>query len=411
MPFDAALERGLGGLPDADRRLAHELAAGVLRRGDALDATIAPLLTRGIEQTDPSVVEILRLGVYQLKQLERIPAHAAVATAVSLTRERVGERLTGVVNAVLRRVTRMAPELRATPPENLATLYSHPAWLVDRWLSRFGEAATTALLDWNNSHPMLVIQPTDGDLASLASRLATAGVRSFPAPFDAGMIVEETHPERLPGFQAGECYVQDPAQALVVRYAAAPPGATVFDTCAAPGGKTLGLAREAGLVVAGELSRRRIPRLRQNLNRSGVTNVRVVFADALNPPIRPVEMVLLDAPCLGTGTFARHPDARLRVRAGALKRLAQEQGQLLDAAASRVRSGGVLCYATCSLEPEENVVQIDQFLARHPEFRRAPLTELELPMNGQGDLEILPQRDGMDGAFAARLVRQSDPES
>ncbi len=397
-------------MPDADRRLAHELAAGVLRRGDALDAIIAPLLTRGIAHTDPSVLEILRLGVYQLKELERVPAHAAVATAVSLTRERVGERLTGVVNAVLRRVTRMAPEAKPAADSDLASQHSHPAWLVDRWLARFGSDATTALLEWNNAHPMLVVQPTDGDLASLASRFETAGVRSFPAPYDAGLIVEETRPERLPGFGEGAFYVQDPAQALVVRFAGVPAGATVFDACAAPGGKTLGLATAAGLVIAGELSRRRIPRLRENLSRSGVVNVRVVYADALHPPIRPTDLVLLDTPCLGTGTFARHPDARLRVRPEALARLAREQAQLLDAAADRVRPGGVLCYATCSLEPEENAEQIDRFLARHPEFRRAPIADLEVPMTAKGDLEILPQRDAMDGAFAARLARHSATE-
>lgn len=398
-------------MPDADRRLAHELAAGVLRRGDALDAIIAPMLTRGIDHTDPSVLEILRLGVYQLKELERVPAHAAVATAVSLTRERVGERLTGVVNAVLRRVTRMAPDAAPARETDLAAGYSHPAWLVERWLARFGTDATAALLEWNNTHPMLVVQPIDGDLASLASLLETAGVRSFPAPFDAGLIVEETRPERLPGFEEGRFYVQDPAQALVVRFVSVPAGATVYDACAAPGGKTLGLARDAGLVIAGELSRRRIPRLRENLTRSGVTNVRVVYADALHPPVRPVDLVLLDAPCLGTGTFARHPDARLRVRAGALTRLAREQAQLLDAAADRVRPGGVLCYATCSLEPEENAAQIDEFLARQPAFRRAPVADLELPMTAVGDLEILPQRDAMDGAFAARLVRHSAQDS
>ncbi|HET9066409.1 MAG TPA: 16S rRNA (cytosine(967)-C(5))-methyltransferase RsmB [Gemmatimonadales bacterium] len=400
----------MAGLPDADRRLAHELAAGVLRSGDALDAIIAPLLTRGIDHTDPSVLEILRLGVYQLRELERVPAHAAVATAVSLTRERVGERLTGVVNAVLRRVTRLPPETRAATDTDLATRYSHPAWLVDRWLARFGVDDTTALLEWNNAHPMLVVQPTDGDLVALATSFDAAGVRSFPAPFDAGLIVGETRPERLPGFGDGRFFVQDPAQALVVRFAGTPEGATVFDACAAPGGKTLGLAREADLVIAGELSRRRIPRLRENLTRSGVTNVRLVHADALHPPIRPVDLMLLDAPCLGTGTFARHPDARLRVRPGALTRLAREQAQLLDAAADRVRPGGVLCYATCSLEPEENAIQIDHFLARHPTFRRAPVVGLDLPMTDAGDLEILPQRDAMDGAFAARLVRQSAPE-
>ncbi|MEZ4379439.1 MAG: 16S rRNA (cytosine(967)-C(5))-methyltransferase RsmB [Gemmatimonadales bacterium] len=403
MPFDAALERGLGGLPDADRRLCHELAAGVLRSGEALDAILAPLLRRGLDHTDPSVLEILRLGAYQIRELDRIPPHAAVATAVALTRERIGERQTGFVNAVLRRVSR-AP-VSPPPGLDLATRTSHPEWLVARWLERFGPDQTEALLAWNNSHPPLVVQPTSGDVDALAARFEAAGVRSFPAPYGAGLVLEETHPERLPGYDTGAFYVQDPAQALVVRFAAVPPGATVIDACAAPGGKTIGLARTAGLVIATDLARRRLARLRENLARTGRQNVAVIHADALQPPVAAADVVLLDAPCLGTGTFARHPDARLRVRPEALERLVAQQAALLDALADRVRPGGVLCYATCSLEEEENTLQVDRFLARHPAFRRAAIEGMDVPRNAVGDLTVLPQRDGMDGAYAARLVR------
>jgi 16S rRNA (cytosine967-C5)-methyltransferase len=144
--------------------------------------------------------------------------------------------------------------------------------------------------------------------------------------------------------------------------------------------------------------------LRENVARAGRDNIRVLLADAAHPTVRPVDVVLLDAPCLGTGTFARHPDARLRVRPEALERLAQEQAMLLDALASRVRPGGVLCYATCSLEPEENAVQVDAFLARNLAFQREPVAG-NFPVSALGDLEALPHRDGMDGAFAARMVR------
>lgn len=411
LPFEAALQRGLGGLPDSDRRLAHELAAGVLRQSDALDATLEPLLTRGLAGTDPGVLDILRLGAYQLHFLERIPPHAAVATAVALAREHAGERMTGVVNAVLRRLSR--PTSRTAEPraaDDLATRFSHPVWLVNRWQERFGAERTRSLLEWNNSHPILVVQPTDGDLASLARLFDAAGIPTFPAPFNAGLVVEESRPERLPGFGEGAFYVQDAAQALVVRFARVPEGAILYDACAAPGGKTLGVAKRASVVIAGDLSRRRTPRLRENIERVRASNVRIVQADARHPPVRPVDFLLLDAPCLGTGTFARHPDARLRVQPQALQRLAGEQASLLDAAADRVRPGGVLCYATCSLEPEENVEQIDRFLARHPDFRRSPLPDDELPMTEQGDLELLPHRDGMDGAFAARLIRHAASE-
>lgn len=408
-PFDTALERGLGTLPEADRRLAHELAAGVLRHQDALDAALAPLVTRGLDSVELPALEILRLATYQMHHLDRVPPHAAVATAVDLARQAIGERATGFINAVLRRAARARPTRAESPePESataLAAEFSHPEWLVARWLARFGLDETRALLEWNNGHPPLVVQPAHGRLDELAATFDAAGVRHFPAPYQAGLVLEETRPERLPGFETGTFFVQDPAQALVTRFAAFPPGATVFDPCAAPGGKALALARDAARVVAADLSRRRLERLRENVTRTAAHNVSLLVADALYPPVRPLDAILLDVPCLGTGTFARHPDARHRVRPEALVRLAREQAALLDAAAERIRPGGVLCYATCSLEPEEDRDQVEQFLMRHPEFRREAPAGTDLPITAAGDLEVLPQRDGMDGAFAARLVK------
>jgi 16S rRNA (cytosine967-C5)-methyltransferase len=406
--FDRALERHLGGLVGGDRRLAHQLAAGVLRHGDRLDAELAPRLRQGLAGTPPVVRELLRLGLYQLRQLDRVPDHAAVTTAVGITRERLGPRPAGLVNAVLRGLARDADPLADEGPSpDIATAHSHPAWLVERWRARFGDNDTEALLEWNNSHPPLVIQPRDGDVDALTRRFADAGVLGFPAPFGAGLVVEATRPDTLPDFAAGTWYVQDPAQALVVRFAAFPDRSVVYDACAAPGGKTLALAPRSRLVLAGERAERRLPRLRANIARMRVPNVRVVRADAAEPPFDRVDAILLDAPCLGTGTFARHPDARLRVQPQALTRLVEQQSVLLDALADRLRPGGVLCYATCSLEPEENAIQIDRFLQRRPDFRRAPALSGEVPMTERGDLEILPQRDAMDGAFAARLVRDA----
>lgn len=407
VPFDAALERGLGALADADRRLAHEIAAGILRHERELDDTLAPLVPRGLANVDRRITDILRLGAYQLQHLERIPSHAAVSTAVELAREAAGERATGFVNAVLRKVTRDRQPVERPSVDSAAAMaaqWSHPEWLVARWIERFGAAETSRLLEWNNQHPPLVVQPARLSFDELAARFDAAGVRHFEAPCGAGIVVEESHPDRLPGYADGWFQVQDPAQALVVKSAGLTPGDTVFDPCAAPGGKALAFSAQASRVIAGDLARRRLPRLLQNVARVGRDNVRVIIADAAHPPVRPVDLVLLDAPCLGTGTFARHPDARLRVRPEALSRLVTEQALLLDAVARVVRPGGVLCYATCSLEPEENSLQVDAFLARHPEFRRQPISG-EWPTTADGDLETLPQRDGMDGAFAARMVR------
>jgi 16S rRNA (cytosine967-C5)-methyltransferase len=202
--------------------------------------------------------------------------------------------------------------------------------------------------------------------------------------------------------------VQDPAAGLVVRYAAVPPGARVADLCAAPGGKALALAETAGYLAAADLGFGRLARLRENLRRLEGLPVGLVVADARQPPFRPVDAVLIDVPCTGTGTFRRHPDGRWRLGPEDLESLVRLQREILEAAASVVRPGGLLIYSTCSLEPEENEEQVDAFLNEHPEF------ELEPPAPGVldpalldvgGRLVVLPQEVGVDGAFAARLRR------
>ncbi len=410
MPFDVALDRVLPSLADADSRLAHELAAGVLRNEQSLDRRLDPRVKRGIARTDMAIREILRLAVYQIEHLDRVPPHAAVTTAVSLARQVGGERQAAFVNAVLRRVADDIAEITPdSAPDPVADRGSHPRWLVERWSKRFGAPDTANLIDWNNSHPPLVVQSARWSAGELEQAFTAAGVNVFEAPFGAGLVVDTTRPVELPGYVEGAFHVQDPAQALVLRYADFPADAVVYDACAAPGGKAVGLSFRVATVIAGEMARRRIPRLASNLARAGSGRTAVMMADALHPPIRKIEAILLDAPCLGTGTFARHPDARLRASPAGLVRLAAQQAGLLDAAAARLNPGGVLCYSTCSLEPEENEMQIDAFLNRHPAFRRAPSDSVPGQLlTPAGDLVILPHRDGMDGAYAARLVRTGE---
>jgi 16S rRNA (cytosine967-C5)-methyltransferase len=202
--------------------------------------------------------------------------------------------------------------------------------------------------------------------------------------------------------------VQDPAQALLGRFADLAPGTVLYDACAAPGGKSIALGRRAKAVVAGEVSLSRARRLAENVLRAGSGRELVIVADARQPPIRQAEVVLLDAPCLGTGTFARHPDARWRVTPEALGSMARLQSELLERTAALVPPGGLLVYSTCSLEPEENRAQVRDFLAGHPDFHREA-TDAVPPelLSPEGDLMVLPHRHGMDGAFAARLRRSS----
>jgi 16S rRNA (cytosine967-C5)-methyltransferase len=315
------------------------------------------------------------------------------------------------VNAVLRRLSQSeSPDTKATERDAtvLAAEYSHPLWLVQRWIESFGRDGTEGLLQWNNSRPRLVLQPARADLEALRTNWRTEGIEVEDAPYGAGLITNRSRPDEHPGYREGHFMVQDPAQALLAQFADLPAGVTLYDACAAPGGKTIALGRRSGRVVAGEVSPGRARRLAENVARAGSGREHVIIADARQPPLRAVDVVLLDAPCLGTGTFGRHPDARWRVSLDALTALQRLQAELLDRTAGLVRPGGLLVYSTCSLEPEENEAQVDSFLARNSEFRRDLGQAVPRPLlSSKGDLMILPQHHGMDGAYAARLRRSA----
>ncbi|HET6779346.1 MAG TPA: 16S rRNA (cytosine(967)-C(5))-methyltransferase RsmB [Gemmatimonadales bacterium] len=408
--FEVALDRSIGSLSEADRRLAHEMAAGVLRQRSALDSRIAPLLPRGWASVTPELQDILRLGAYQLSELDRVPDHAAVNTSVNLAREAGGTRAAAFVNAVLRRVAGAEPAsplVAVDPVERLAIEHSHPVWLVRRWVGNFGLTGTENLLRWNNSRPALVLQAARKELDELAARWRESGIAVERAPYGAGLLTSLTRPADVPGFHEGAFMVQDPAQALLARFAGVPPTALVYDACAAPGGKTIALGRRARAVIAGDASPARAKRLAENLRRAGSGRESVVVADARHPPLRQADVVVVDAPCLGTGTFARHPDARWRVTPQALASLERLQREILEEAATLVQPGGLLVYSTCSLEPEENQLQVEAFLRRHAEFslERGEGLPQDL-LSDEGNLMILPQIHGIDGAFGARFRRQ-----
>lgn len=401
--FAAALDHAAGGLSQRDRRLAHELSAGVLRTRGALDRELH------LQRVDPRLRDILRLGAYQLRCLTRVPAHAAVSTSVELAQETAGRRAARYVNQALRRLARRT-DGAGHPEAGRGTARSHPAWLIARWERRYGAEGAARLMAWNDTRPPLTLQPGRWDQDTLAARLGEAGIPVAPAPFGAGLRIPSQRVAELPGYGTGGFLVQDPAQALVVQFAAIPAGTVVYDACAAPGGKAVRLAQGGASVVAGEARRERLGRLEETIRRLGVA-VPLVAADLLAAPFRPGswDVVMVDAPCTATGTMARHPDARWRLTPDAVARLAQRQAALLDAAATLVRPGGLLVYATCSLEPGENEAQVEAFLQRHPGFARRPAVDaapagLRTP---SGDFQSLPQRDGIDGAYAARLARSA----
>jgi 16S rRNA (cytosine967-C5)-methyltransferase len=243
----------------------------------------------------------------------------------------------------------------------------------------------------------------------LEASLESAGVHVDEVPLvrDSIQLRDSVALAELGSYRQGLFFVQDPGATLVTQYASVPSGATVADLCAAPGGKSLELARLAGIVFAADRSATRVQRVLQNVRRMEARTVHTLVADARHPAIRPVDVVLLDVPCTGTGTFRRHPDARWRLKISDLAVMGALQRSIIREAAAVVKPGGLLVYSTCSLEPEENDTQIESFLAENPEWRLEPPSEGAVPATvlDAGRLRVLPQRHGVDGAFAARLRR------
>ena len=412
--LDATFDRRTAVLDARDRRWTRELVYSMLRSRGRLDALLADRVRGGLGRLDPEVLDLLRLGAYQLLEMGSVPAYAAIAQTVELAKERSGQGAAKLANAVLRRLDRERDALvlptAADPLDALAAEFSHPRWLVARWVDRWGVDETRRLLAANNTEPPIVARPVRVARAELEAALAEAGVVTADAPLvDDSVVLTQPVPSLtdMGAFKRGLFHIQDPAATLVTRYAAVAAGLTVADLCAAPGGKAVELSRTAAAVVACDVSPHRLQRVRETVARLGLDNLFAVAADARAPAVRPVDVVLLDAPCTGTGTMRRHPDARWRLKPSDLAVMTALQWMLLSSAATIVKPGGLLVYSTCSLEPEENDAPIDRFLASHGDWRLEPPPAGAVPaavLDG-GRLRVLPQRHGADGAFAARLRR------
>jgi 16S rRNA (cytosine967-C5)-methyltransferase len=413
--LDQSFDRRIAPLDARDRRWTRELVYGMLRHRGWIDAILSERVRGGLARLDPDVIDLLRLGVYQLTNMGSVPAYAAIAQTVELAKRRHGIGASKLVNAVLRRTDREREGLVPASPQDaveaLSLKYSHPRWLVARWVERWGEQDTERLLTLNNAEAPIVLRPYGIVREQLEAMLEEAGVHVGDAPYvsqsiaiSGGITLTE-----LGAFKKGLFFVQDPAATLVTEYAAIPTGATVADLCAAPGGKALELSRTAGTVIAGDKSLARLQRLLANVRRLETTNIYPFVGDAGEPAIRPVDAVLIDVPCTGTGTFRRHPDARWRLKVSDLAVMSALQKVILRAAASAVRPGGILVYSTCSLEPEENDAQVDSFLSENLNWilEPPPVGSVSPDLLDGDRLRVLPQRHGTDGAFAARLRRVS----
>ncbi len=428
-----ALARTREGLDDPrDRALAGEIAAGTLRWQAAFDHVIAAFSGRPVARLDVEVLTILRLSIFQLLHLDRVPAAAVVDDAVELVRKSGKRSASGFVNALLRRVSRERQHLplpaqpsdaaahRDRALDYLSITLSHPRWLSERWLDRYGYDAATTWAQFDNVAAPLTLRVNTlvTTRADAIGALAAVGVETEPTRFASqGLVVRSGNPLLTPLAHSGLFVVQDEASQLVGEFVGARPGNVVFDVCASPGGKTTQMAadmRGEGRIVAADVRGRRVDLLVRTIREVGAKNVRVVQADARAAlPVRAglFDVALLDAPCSGLGTLRRDPDIRWRRPESDLGPLATAQSAMLERAADIIKPGGRLIYATCSSEPEENDDIVDRFLTSHPEFELSTPAEVESVrplLDDNGFLRTLPFRHGLEGFFAARLVRAQD---
>lgn len=358
------------------------------------------------------MLELLRLGSYQLLYMDGVPAYAAVSETVDQVRSGVGHRQAGFANAVLRKVQTCGdgperfPDAAADPAGFLATWGSHPEWLVRRWLARWSAADVRALVDGDNRRPPVHLVPLGVDPAEAVARLADVGIEGTVVGAGTGCVQLEGGSAVSKALDAiPDSIVQDPAANLVARYADVPSGTMIADFCAAPGGKVLALSCRTSKILASDRSQSRIRMVRDNARRTG-RSLALMVADALHPAVARADVVLLDVPCSGTGTLSRHPDARWRLRPESIVDLAALQERMLEVAADVVVPGGLLVYSTCTLEAEENEDRVEAFLHSRPDFALEPTDAVPSEYRDTaGHLFVTPWASGFDGAFAARMRR------
>lgn len=409
---DRALDAATHGMEARERAWTQELVYGTFRLRGRIDHVLNQFARDGIDSLDPDVLDVLRLGAYQLLEMGSVPPYAAVSQSVELVRMAGAPYAAGLVNGILQNMQRRPqfsfPDFGHDPVAHLESWGSHPRWLVQRWIARWGRDAARALVEADNLRPELYIRPLGLSVDDARARLAEAGIASEPVDFAPDSLRVLPPASAAQALAVVPAVVQDPAAALVTRYADVPAGSTVIDLAAAPGGKAMGLAERAAHVAAADLSVRRMGRVVENAARVGWGDrVAAVVADGRRPPFRAADAVLLDAPCTGTGTFRRHPDGRWRVTEDDVDALARLQDELLAAAAGLVKPGGLLVYSTCSLEREENELRIETFLAGRSGWTLEPPAGAVdgALLDEAGQLCVLPQHRGVDGAFAARLRR------
>lgn len=433
---DVALNQVLStsSLSPSDRGLMTELVYGCVRRQRTLDALINQLGSRPAHQQPPDLRLVLSLGLYQLRYLSQIPDSAVVDTSVQLAKQNRMTGLAGVVNGVLRQYLRLAGQgtnqesldgqgltevlqIPAEFPQRLGITHSYPDWIVEVWAEQTSWDEVAQLCMWMNQSPHLDlrINPLRTTRESVAAAMQAAGITVEPIPgLPQALRVQKSSGAiaSWPGFTEGWWVIQDASAQLVAEFLGPQPGERIADACAAPGGKSTHIAelmQDQGEVWACDRTEKRLRQVAENQQRLGLQSIQIHCGDSrLGEKFSTgCDRVLLDAPCSGLGTLHRHADARWRQTPESVADLVTLQHELLHSTANWVKPGGILLYATCTLHPAENELQIQQFLRDYPDWQIVPPqpgTLLAEFATAEGWVKIWPHRADMDGFFMAKLV-------
>ena len=424
---DSYLDRLLEGemrtadMNELDKGLMNEIVTGVVRWQMKLDWVLTGFFHGNFTKAETNIKNALRVALYQILFLDKVPHSAAVNEAVEFIKRLRGQKVGDLVNAVLRNILRNLeniryPDFKEDQIQHLAVVESHPSWIVKRWVTRFGYDEAKKLLSANNDRPDLTLRVNrlKIDFNYFLTQLEQHQIQFSRSEY-LDFFVRVKHMAGIGGsemFRQGFFVVQDESAGIAVQMLDPKPGDRVIDMCAAPGGKAtfIGeLMKNVGEIVAVDRYETRLNLVKNACQRLGIANAHFVAADAATIQTTPAEKVLVDAPCSGLGVLAKKPDAKWKREPEDLVRLVQTQRAILENAARHVKPDGVLVYSTCTTEPEENISLIHSFLADHPEFSIENAGRFIDPklVTPEGAVETFPHRHLMDGSFAVRLKKSS----
>ena len=410
------------GLSDMDRRFVTELVYGAVKAGETLDWILRRYVNRPLSKIPPMVRDILRLGLYQIFYMDKVPASAACNESVELTKRYGHAGTVKFVNAVLRTAVREPekaafPEGKGKATEQLALRSQHPQWLVKRWIKEFGYEEAEQLCAFDNEQAVLslrtnTLRMTREQLMDVLVEEGAAVKPSLWAP-EGVLCVQHGALDAMSSLQAGLFQVQDESSMQVAYVVDPQPGEFIIDACSAPGGKATHMAalmQNQGRILAGDVYAHKLQRIAENAERLGISIIETKLLDAREIGglyTMQADRVLVDAPCSGLGVLRRKPDARWNKTAQLLQELPKLQLEILRSAAEAVKPGGVLVYSTCTIVKEENDAVVEAFLAENPAFVLEPTGDFLPQMKRQEKLvQLYPQRDGTDGFFIARMRRK-----